>query len=60
MSWLRFGEKDSMRSLHQKGVTRLDIVNFISHDQQSRRPRRQERGEGEGEHEAGGALESYN
>ncbi len=60
-----FGEKDShaVYFLHQKGVTRLDIVNFISHGISKvpqAAPSKSE-GEGEGEHEAqpGGALETY-
>src|SRR6476469_7903136 len=60
-----FGEKDShaVYFLHQKGVTRLDVVNFISHGiskvpQAS--PTKTE-SESETEHEAqpGGALENY-
>ena len=60
-----FGEKDShaVYFLHQKGVTRLDIVNFISHGI-SKVPQAipsKSEAEGEGEHEAqpGGALETY-
>jgi len=60
-----FGEKDShaVYFLHQKGVTRLDIVNFISHGISKvpqAAPSKSE-AEGEGEHEAqpGGALETY-
>ena len=60
-----FGEKDShaVYFLHQKGVTRLDVVNFISHGISKvpqAAPSKSE-AEAEGEHEAqpGGALESY-
>ncbi|MBX9811656.1 MAG: ATP-dependent Clp protease ATP-binding subunit ClpA [Burkholderiales bacterium] len=60
-----FGEKDShaVYFLHQKGVTRLDVVNFISHGISKvpqAAPSKSE-ADAEGEHEAqpGGALESY-
>jgi ATP-dependent Clp protease ATP-binding subunit ClpA len=60
-----FGEKDShaVYFLHQKGVTRLDVVNFISHGI-SKVPQAQQaktENESESEHEAqpGGALENY-
>ncbi|MFN7087297.1 MAG: ATP-dependent Clp protease ATP-binding subunit ClpA [Burkholderiales bacterium] len=60
-----FGEKDShaVYFLHQKGVTRLDVVNFISHGISKvpqAAPSKSE-SEADGEHEAqpGGALESY-
>ncbi|HEX2830911.1 MAG TPA: ATP-dependent Clp protease ATP-binding subunit ClpA [Burkholderiales bacterium] len=60
-----FGEKDShaVYFLHQKGVTRLDVVNFISHGI-SKVPQAQQaktENEAESEHEAqpGGALENY-
>src|SRR5882757_7385345 len=60
-----FGEKDShaVYFLHQKGVTRLDVVNFISHGI-SKVPQAAP-GKSDGETEAeqeqapGGALESY-
>ncbi|WP_028537251.1 ATP-dependent Clp protease ATP-binding subunit ClpA [Paludibacterium yongneupense] len=64
-----FGEKDShaVYYLHQQGISRLDVVNFISHGitkqrqpQQPSEPR--EQGESEGEEQnatAGGALENY-
>jgi ATP-dependent Clp protease ATP-binding subunit ClpA len=59
------GEKDShaVYFLHQKGVTRLDIVNFISHGI-SKVPQAapaKNDAEGEAEHEAqpGGALENF-
>jgi ATP-dependent Clp protease ATP-binding subunit ClpA len=60
-----FGEKDShaVYFLHQKGVTRLDVVNFISHGI-SKVPQAAP-GKGDGETEAeqeqspGGALENY-
>ena len=62
-----FGEKDShaVYFLHQKGVTRLDVVNFISHGiskvPQAQQPKQQESEPAEAEQEAqsGGALESY-
>src|ERR1700694_5705039 len=60
-----FGEKDShaVYFLHQKGVTRLDVVNYISHGI-SKVPQAQQTktgSESETEHEAqpGGALENY-
>jgi ATP-dependent Clp protease ATP-binding subunit ClpA len=60
-----FGEKDShaVYFLHQKGVTRLDVVNYISHGI-SKVPQAapsKSDAEGEGEHEAqpAGALENY-
>ncbi|MGQ0750305.1 MAG: ATP-dependent Clp protease ATP-binding subunit ClpA [Betaproteobacteria bacterium] len=60
-----FGEKDShaVYFLHQKGVTRLDVVNYISHGI-SKVPQAapsKNDAEGEGEHEAqpAGALENY-
>ena len=60
-----FGEKDShaVYFLHQKGVTRLDVVNFISHGI-SKVPQAapgKSEGEAETEHEqaGGGALENY-
>ncbi|MBI1395151.1 MAG: ATP-dependent Clp protease ATP-binding subunit ClpA [Betaproteobacteria bacterium] len=63
-----FGEKDShaVYFLHQKGVTRLDVVNFISHGiskvpQGSAQPAKQPETEAEAEQEpaSGGALEAY-
>lgn len=61
-----FGEKDShaVYFLHQKGVTRLDVVNFISHGirkAQDSAPAKQESEEQpEQEQQAsGGALETY-
>ena len=62
-----FGEKDShaVYFLHQKGVTRLDVVNFISHGitkvPQATPAKPQPDGDADGEQEqaAGGALESY-
>src|SRR5688500_7606726 len=60
-----FGEKDShaVYFLHQKGVTRLDVVNYISHAI-SKVPQAQQaktETDSETEHEAqpGGALENY-
>ncbi|MGE0557776.1 MAG: ATP-dependent Clp protease ATP-binding subunit ClpA [Burkholderiales bacterium] len=61
-----FGEKDShaVYFLHQKGVTRLDVVNFISHGiskvPQTQQPKPEgEPAEAEQESQSGGALESY-
>ena len=60
-----FGEKDShaVYFLHQKGVTRLDVVNYISHGiskvPQSAPSKTEGEGEGEPEQPAGGALEAY-
>ena len=62
-----FGEKDShaVYFLHQKGVTRLDVVNFISHGiskvpQNNSQPAKQEaEAEAEQEPASGGALEAY-
>src|SRR5215213_8984480 len=61
-----FGEKDShaVYFLHQKGVTRLDVVNYISHGISKvpqAGPSKQQEGEAESEQEqsAGGALENY-
>ncbi|OFZ86008.1 MAG: ATP-dependent Clp protease ATP-binding subunit ClpA [Betaproteobacteria bacterium RIFCSPLOWO2_12_FULL_62_58] len=60
-----FGEKDShaVYFLHQKGVTRLDVVNYISHGI-SKVPQAapsKSDGDAEGEHEAqpSGALENF-
>jgi len=60
-----FGEKDShaVYFLHQKGVTRLDVVNFISHgirkvpESAPVKPETEEASEPE--QASGGALESY-
>ena len=62
-----FGEKDShaVYFLHQKGVARLDVVNFISHGiskvpQTQQQPKPDgEPAETEQESQSGGALESY-
>jgi len=63
-----FGEKDShaVYFLHQKGVTRLDVVNFISHGiskvpngSNGSGAKTDSEGETEQEQGAGGALESY-
>ncbi|MGH8677256.1 MAG: ATP-dependent Clp protease ATP-binding subunit ClpA, partial [Burkholderiales bacterium] len=62
-----FGEKDShaVYFLHQKGVTRLDVVNFISHGitkvPQAAPAKQQQDSDTDGEQEqaSGGALESY-
>jgi len=60
-----FGEKDShaVYFLHQKGVTRLDVVNFISHgirkvpESAPAKPEAEE--QPEQEQSSGGALETY-
>ncbi|WP_018150434.1 ATP-dependent Clp protease ATP-binding subunit ClpA [Leeia oryzae] len=60
-----FGEKDShaVYYLHQQGVTRLDVVNFISHgikktaDQSA--PKEQQENDAEQETGSGSALENY-
>ena len=62
-----FGEKDShaVYFLHQQGVTRLDVVNFISHgitkNSQSKEAKAGESTEEQAgeEQQAGGALEAY-
>src|SRR6195256_873967 len=62
-----FGEKDShaVYFLHQKGVTRLDVVNFISHGitkvPQAAPAKQQPEADADSEQEqsSGGALESY-
>ena len=63
-----FGEKDShaVYFLHQQGVTRLDVVNFISHGitkspQGGKEPKGdQEQQESQGDQEqSGGALDTY-
>jgi len=62
-----FGEKDShaVYFLHQKGVARLDVVNFIAHGiskvpQTQQQPKPDgEAAEAEQESQSGGALESY-
>ncbi len=60
-----FGEKDShaVYFLHQKGVTRLDVVNFISHGiskvPQASQSKAESEGEADQENAAGGALETY-
>jgi ATP-dependent Clp protease ATP-binding subunit ClpA len=60
-----FGEKDShaVYFLHQKGVTRLDVVNFISHGiskvPQAQSAKTESESESEHDSQAGGALESY-
>ena len=63
-----FGEKDShaVYFLHQQGVTRLDVVNFISHGitkspqggKESKGEQEQQEAQGDQE-QAGGALEAY-
>jgi ATP-dependent Clp protease ATP-binding subunit ClpA len=60
-----FGEKDShaVYFLHQKGVTRLDVVNYISHGiskvPQAAPSKTEADTEGEHEGQPGGALENY-
>ncbi len=60
-----FGEKDShaVFFLHQQGVTRLDVVNFISHGiskvTETHAKRAESEPEVEGEAPASGALENY-
>jgi ATP-dependent Clp protease ATP-binding subunit ClpA len=62
-----FGEKDShaVYFLHQQGVTRLDVVNYISHGitktPQSKEAKgaEQEQEAGGEEQQSGGALETY-
>src|SRR5881394_360063 len=63
-----FGEKDShaVYFLHQQGVTRLDVVNYISHGITKTPASKEAKGGGEAEQEAageeqqsGGALETY-
>ncbi|HZR01697.1 MAG TPA: ATP-dependent Clp protease ATP-binding subunit ClpA [Burkholderiales bacterium] len=61
-----FGEKDShaVYFLHQKGVTRLDVVNFISHGiskvpQTGSSKQQDSETDGEQEQQQGGALETY-
>ena len=62
-----FGEKDShaVYFLHQQGVTRLDVVNYISHGITKTSVSKEAKAAGEAEQEAteeqqsGGALETY-
>jgi ATP-dependent Clp protease ATP-binding subunit ClpA len=60
-----YGEKDShaVYFLHQQGVSRLDVVNFISHGISKANPAKAEKEEGEPEsaeaEQSGGALESF-
>ena len=60
-----YGEKDShaVYYLHQQGVSRLDVVNFISHGISKATPTGAQKEEPEAEgaegEQAGGALESY-
>ncbi len=60
-----FGEKDShaVYFLHQRGVTRLDVVNYISHNIRKTPHENDAKtgNEGDGEHESstGGMLENY-
>ncbi len=62
-----FGEKDShaVYFLHQKGVTRLDVVNFISHgitkvpQTAPAKPQPESEADSDQEQSSGGALESY-
>jgi ATP-dependent Clp protease ATP-binding subunit ClpA len=60
-----YGEKDShaVYFLHQQGVSRLDVVNFISHGISKAAPAAKEKEDAEGEsseaEQSGGALESF-
>ena len=60
-----YGEKDShaVYFLHQQGVSRLDVVNFISHGISKAAPSSGQKEEAEAENaegeQTGGALESY-
>ena len=60
-----YGEKDShaVYYLHQQGVSRLDVVNFISHGISKAAPQGAEKPEAEGEaaegEQGGGALEQF-
>ena len=60
-----YGEKDShaVYFLHQQGVSRLDVVNFISHGISKATPAGGQKEEAEAENaegeQAGGALESF-
>jgi ATP-dependent Clp protease ATP-binding subunit ClpA len=60
-----FGEKEShaVYFLNQRGVTRLDVVNYIAHGITKNPQQKQEKGEskeeGEGTSETQGALDSY-
>ncbi|HEX4859046.1 MAG TPA: ATP-dependent Clp protease ATP-binding subunit ClpA [Usitatibacteraceae bacterium] len=60
-----YGEKDShaVYYLHQQGVSRLDVVNFISHGISKAAPAGKEKEEAESEggdaEQGGGALESF-
>ncbi|WP_373974677.1 ATP-dependent Clp protease ATP-binding subunit ClpA [Chitinibacter sp. SCUT-21] len=63
-----FGEKDShaVYFLHQQGITRLDVVNFIAHgisksasNSSQSAPKNEPNEESDGETSAGGALENY-
>jgi ATP-dependent Clp protease ATP-binding subunit ClpA len=60
-----YGEKDShaVYFLHQQGVSRLDVVNFISHGIAKTTPAKGEKEEAETEaaegEQSGGALESF-
>jgi len=62
-----FGEKDShaVYFLHQRGVTRLDVVNFISHgitkvpQTAPAKPQAESDGDSDQEQNPGGALETY-
>jgi ATP-dependent Clp protease ATP-binding subunit ClpA len=60
-----YGEKDShaVYYLHQQGISRLDVVNFISHGISKAAPRGAEKPEAEADaaegEQAGGALEQF-
>jgi ATP-dependent Clp protease ATP-binding subunit ClpA len=61
-----FGEKEShaVYFLNQRGVTRLDVVNYIAHgitktSQQKQEKQESAKEEGEGEQQSAGALDAY-
>src|SRR5881394_2203524 len=61
-----FGEKDShaVYFLHQQGVTRLDVVNYIAHGITKTSPKKDEKQESakeeaDGEQQPAGALDAY-
>ncbi|HTR59271.1 MAG TPA: Clp protease N-terminal domain-containing protein, partial [Casimicrobiaceae bacterium] len=61
-----FGEKEShaVYFLNQRGVTRLDVVNYIAHGitksaQQKQEKQESAKEEGEGEQQSAGALDAY-
>lgn len=60
-----FGEKDShaVYFLNQRGVTRLDVVNYISHgitkNSQQKQEKQEATADGEQENQTSGALDAY-